>query len=71
MNKTDADSERQRTLDGCQRGLGGRGDEIKKYRLVLRKQSQGCKYSTGNIVNNIVITTYGARWVLEISGEHL
>ena len=25
------------------------------------------KYSIGNIVNNIVITMYGARWVLELS----
>ena len=24
----------------------------------------------GDIVNNIVITMYGASWVLEISGEH-
>ena len=29
------------------------------------------KYSIGNIVNNIVITMYHARWVLEISrGDH-
>ena len=26
-------------------------------------------YSTGNIVNNIVIMTYGARWVLETLGR--
>ena len=26
------------------------------------------KYSIGNTVNSIVITLYGARWILEISG---
>ena len=29
------------------------------------------KYSLGNTVNNIVITTYSARWVLEILGGTL
>ena len=29
------------------------------------------KYSIGNIVNNIVKTMCGARWVLEISGGAL
>lgn len=29
------------------------------------------EHSTGNIVNNGVITTYGARWVLEVSGATL
>ena len=29
------------------------------------------KYSIGNIVNNIVTTMYGARWVVEISGGTL
>ena len=28
------------------------------------------KYSIENVINNTVITMYGARWVLEISGEH-
>ena len=38
----------------------------KKYKLVVTKQSQNVQYSVGNIVNNIVITMYGARWVHEI-----
>ena len=28
------------------------------------------KYSIEHIVNNIVITMYGASWGMEISGEH-
>ena len=28
-------------------------------------------YSTGNIVNNIIITMYIARWALELSGRTL
>ena len=29
------------------------------------------KYSIENVINNTVITMYGARWVLEIPGETL
>ena len=37
----------------------------------LAEYSHGdIKYNAGNRVNNIVITVYDARWVLEISGEH-
>ena len=61
--------------DGCQRrkveGLGEKGEEIEKYKLVVTNQSQGHKYGIRNIVNNIVITMYGARQVLEISRESL
>ena len=32
----------------------------------LQKSHRDVKYSTGNIVSNIVITINGARWVLEI-----
>ena len=28
------------------------------------------KYSTGNIVNDTVMTVHGAKWVLNISGDH-
>ena len=31
----------------------------------------GVRYSTGNIVNHIVVTMYGAKWVLELSGGSL
>ena len=61
--------------DGCQRGkavggLGEKGEDIKKYRLVVIKQSWEVKNSIGNTVNNIVITMYGPRCVLELLGEH-
>ena len=34
---------------------------IEKYKMPVTKLSQDIKYSTGNTVNNIVITMYGAR----------
>ena len=36
----------------------------------LQNSHRNVKYSMGNIVNNIVITMCGARWVPEISEEH-
>ena len=36
-----------------------------KYKLVVSKQSWDTKYSIGSIVNNIVITMYAVRWVLD------
>ena len=37
-----------------------------------RQNSLGdVKHSIGNIVNNIVMTVYGARWALEISEDTL
>ena len=35
----------------------------------LQHSHEGVKYSTGNIVNNIVVTVCGAMWVLEILGS--
>ena len=37
----------------------------------LQNSPRNVKHSIGNIANNIVITIYGARKVLEISGESL
>ena len=34
----------------------------------LQNSHEDIKCSIGNIVNNIVIAMYGARWVLELSG---
>ena len=66
------DTEREQ-IDGWQKrgGLraGERGEGIKKYKLAVTKQLQGCKYSIRNIVDNIVITMYHARWALGLSGE--
>ena len=36
----------------------------------LQNSHRDVKYSTGNIINDIVITMYGARWVLELSKDH-
>ena len=43
--------------------MGAKGKGIRKYRVIM--------YSIGNVVNNIVITMYGARWVLRLSGGSL
>ena len=51
-------------------GLGEKGRGIKKYTLAITKQSWGCTVQHRNILSNIVITIYGARWALELSGEH-
>ena len=48
--------------------MGESGEGIEKYRLVVTEWSWGLKYSIGNIVNNIVITIYGVRWVLDLLG---
>ena len=50
--------------------LGKKAEGSKKYKLAVTKQSQGCEVQHRNIVDNIVVTRCGARWVLEISGEH-
>ena len=34
----------------------------------LQNSHGDVKYSIGNIVNNIVITVYGVRWVLDLLG---
>ena len=52
-------------------GLGERGEGINKYKLVLQNGHRGVTYSIGNIVKNIMITMYGARWVLKILGGTL
>lgn len=36
-----------------------KGEEIKKYKFVVIKQSRRCKLQLGNIVN-ILITMYGS-----------
>ena len=36
----------------------------------LQNGHRDVKYSTGNIVDNIVITVYGARWLLNLRGYH-
>ena len=52
-------------------GLGGQEKKDKGLRGTdwQLKNSQGnVKYSIGNVVNNIVITIYSARWEQDLSG---
>ena len=56
------------------RGFGGlsvKGEEREKCRLVVTNCCGDVKYSIWTPVNNIIVTTYGARLALEIPGEHL
>lgn len=46
------------------------GEEMKKYKLPVIKQSWDVKDGIGNIVDT-VITVYGVRWVLDESGAQL
>ena len=47
------------------RGLGKKGEGIKKNKLAVTNSHGDVKYSIGNTDNNIVIM-YGVRWALEI-----
>ena len=40
--------------------MGEKGAGIKKYKLVVTEYQGDVKCSLGNIVNNILITKYGA-----------
>ena len=75
-NEQTKTSPRQRTIDGCLMGwvLGDCMRKVRGLRSInwlLWKQSWGCKYSRGNIVNNTVIALYGVRWVLYLRGSSL
>ena len=51
------------------RGIKGMGEKCKGLRSTswqLQNSHRDVKYSTRNVVNNTVITMYGARWVPEI-----
>ena len=41
-------------MGGRFRGLGKKGEGIKKYKLAVRKLSRGLKCSLRNVVDNIV-----------------
>ena len=47
------------------------GDGIKSTNWWLHHRHKDVKHNIGNTVVNIAMTLYGARWVLEISGETL
>ena len=44
---------------------------LRRTNWQLQNSHRDVKYSIGNIVNSIVITMYGARQVLELSGRPL
>ena len=52
----------------------GVDEKVKRLRStdqLLQNIHGDTKYSIGNIVNNVIITMYGATWSLGISGEIL
>ena len=56
------------------KGVWGWLKKVKGLRSTnsqLENSHGNVKYRTVNIVNNIVITMYGASWVFEILGESL
>ena len=59
-----------RVADSCPRGgeLGEKVERLRNTNGYLQSSHRDVRYSRGNIFNNIVMTMYGARWVLEISG---
>ena len=68
------DAREQMIVDKQRIGIGGldeKGERIKIYKFVVTKQPCDVMYSIGNVVNNIIITMYGASQVLEISRETL
>ena len=52
-------------------GISGKDEEIKKYKWKLQNSQRDVKYSIGNIVNNILITMYGVRWIQDLLGGSL
>lgn len=44
--------------------LGEKGEGLRSTDWKLQNSHGDVKYTTGNIVNNIIM--YGARWILEI-----
>ena len=48
--------------------------KVKRLRSTdwwLQNSHRNVKYNSGNIVNNAVISMYGARWVLDLRKNHL
>ena len=71
MNKQNrnslTDTENKLRVAQWQRRLGGRVKNVKGLRSTdwwLQNSHGDVKYSIGDILSNIVITMYGAMWVL-------
>ena len=81
-NKINEQAEQKQThryrehFDGCQMG-GGLGRWVKKVKglrntdWLLQNSHGDVKHNTENIVNDILITMYGARWAQDLSGLSL
>lgn len=48
--------------------MWGGGEGIKLYKVAVIEQPRDLMNSPGNITDNIVIATYGARWELDLWG---
>ena len=42
--------------------MGAKGKGLRSTKWRLRNSHRDVKHSVGNVVDNIVVTTYGARW---------
>ena len=52
--------------------MGEKGEKIKICKFpVIKSNHRDVKYSIRNIVNNIAITMYDVRWLLDLSGYSL
>lgn len=51
-------------------GLGERDEKIKKYKLVITNSHGLVKYSTGNLVNTIVMTMWYQVGTCNIRKDH-
>ena len=72
ITQTLINSENILTVDSWKEGdLGGWVKTVKGLRGTnwkLQNSHGDVRYSIGNIVNNIVIATYGIRWALDLLG---
>ena len=50
--------------------LGARGEGVGGQSEKVKGCHRDVKYRVANVINNIIIIMYGARWVLEILGGH-
>lgn len=50
--------------------MGKKVKGLRCTKLAVTKQSEGLKFIIGNIINKMVISMHGARWVLGLSGDH-
>ena len=51
--------------------LGEKGEGIKKYKLQLQNRHRDVTYRLENIVNDILITIHGVKWVQELLARSL